>query len=74
MSVRGKSRDDWVAVTLTDFAVPGQRHEIRHHYSVEAAARSWDSILRMYGRTWSDSRPRVWQETRDGTLINETLS
>lgn len=73
MSVKGKTRDDWVAVTLTDFAMPGQRHEVRHHYSVEAAVRAWDKILKVYGRVWSGSAPRVWQETREGELINETL-
>lgn len=73
MSVKGKTRDEWVAVTLTDFGDPTSRQELRHHYSLPAAARAWDGIIKIYGRPWPGRKPsRVWQETRDGKVINES--
>lgn len=74
MSVAGKKRDEWVAVTLTDFATPGRREELRHHYSLEAAFRAWEGILKIYDKTWNSGtqvQARVWQETKEGELINE---
>lgn len=69
MSVRGKKRDDWVALTLTDFGDPARREVLRHHFSVEAAYRAWVGILKIYDAPWRE-KARVWQETRDGQVIN----
>lgn len=73
MSVRGKSKNDWVAVTLTDFGDKTRREILRHHYTVEAAYRAWQDLLKIYGKPWKPGeRPRVWQEGVDGEILNES--
>lgn len=75
MSVSGKKKGEWVAVTLTDFAETGRRHELRHHYTSEAAYRSWEKIFKTYKECWRDGKmvvARVWQETREGDIINDS--
>ena len=72
MSVQGKKRNEWVALTLTDFGDPSRREVLRHHFSVEAAYRAWEPICKTYTAPWSNNRgQRVWQETREGDIINE---
>jgi hypothetical protein len=73
MSVQGKKKDDWVAVTLTDFGDPSRREVLRHHFSVEAAYRAWLGISKTYKMTWPGrQKSRVWQEIRSGDIINES--
>lgn len=67
MSVQGKSKNDWVALTITDFNDQARREVIRHHFSIEAAVRAWQGILKIYG-----GMGRVWQETKEGDIINES--
>lgn len=67
MSVAGKKKHEWVAVTLCDFGQNGRREEIRHHYSIDAALNSFKEICKIYGK----KPERCWQETRDGELIND---
>jgi hypothetical protein len=71
MSVQGKKRDEWVALTLTDFGDPNRREVLRHHFSVEAAYRAWESICKTYTAPWSNRGQRVWQEIKGGDIINE---
>jgi hypothetical protein len=71
MSVQGKKRNEWVALTLTDFGDPNRREVLRHHFSVEAAYRAWEPICKIYTAPWRDGKYRVWQETRGGDIINE---
>lgn len=74
MSVRGKSKHEWVALTLTDFGDKTRKEVLRHHFTVEAAYRAWDDLLKTYGRSWKPGeRPRVWQETKDGETINDSV-
>lgn len=69
MSVSGKSKHEWVAVTLCDFGTPGRRESIRNHFTMEAAYRAFNDLCKVYGREgW-----RCWQETRDGDLVNEKI-
>lgn len=71
MSVQGKKRNDWVAATLTDFGEPGRRYIIRHHYSMESMYRAWNRLSKIYSAPWvGDPGSRVWQETREGEVIN----
>lgn len=70
MSVKGKRHDEWVARTLTNFGDPSRKEVLRHHFSIPAAARAWNDILKIYG----GDKNRVWQETRDGKILNESLS
>lgn len=74
MSVRGKSRHDWVALTLTDFGDPSRREVLRHHYTVEAAYRAWMGILKTYTAPYLNrGKPsRVWQETSRGEILNDS--
>lgn len=72
MSVRGKSREDWVALTLTDFGDKSRREVLRHHFTKEAAYRAWDGLIKIYGRSWIKEETRVWQETREGQILNDT--
>lgn len=73
MSVAGKKHDEWVALTVTDFGEPGRREIIRHHFSVEAAVRAWDSILKVYSAPWATrAGSRVWQEDRLGEVFNRS--
>lgn len=72
MSVRGKSREDWVALTLTDFGDKSRREVLRHHFTKEAAYRAWDELIKIYGRSWIKEEPRVWQETREGQILNDS--
>jgi hypothetical protein len=66
MSVRGKKKDDWVARTLCDYGDKTRKDTITHHFSEEAAFRSFEKINNIYGKEW-----RCWQEARDGRIIND---
>ena len=68
MSVEGKSKDEWVAVTLCDFGDPSRREPVRHHYSLECAIRAWKKGATQR-RIWGG---RFWQETREGQVLNDT--
>ena len=72
MSVQGKKQDEWVAVTIVDFGEPGRREIIRHHYSIDAAYRAWHSLSKIWSQSWvgNGQFSRVWQETREGEVIN----
>jgi hypothetical protein len=70
MSVKGKSRHEWVAQTITNFADPKRREVLRNHFSLEAAYRAWHDILKIYGNYPQGAR--VWQETRSGEILNDT--
>ena len=72
MSVRGKSKEDWVALTLTDFGDKTRRQVLRHHFTKEAAYRALDGICKIYGRPWIKEETRVWQETREGQILNDS--
>lgn len=75
MSVAGKKQDEWVALTVTDFGEPGRREILRRHFSVAAAVRSWDSISKIYAAPWNSRKgQRIWQETRQGEVLNDTAS
>lgn len=66
MSVKGKKQNEWVAATFTNFGDPSRREILRHHFTEEAAYRAWEGILKIYGKY------RVWQETRQGEILNES--
>lgn len=73
MSVRGKSKEDWVALTLTDFGDKTRRDVLRHHFTIKAAYRAWDGLSKIYGRPWKQGEEtRVWQETREGQILNDS--
>lgn len=74
MSVKGKSRSEWVALTLTDFGDPARREVLRHHFTEAAAFRAWQGIVKIYTRPGLNrGRPsRVWQETRAGDILNDS--
>lgn len=72
MSVKGKTREDWVALTLTDFGDKTRRQVLRHHFTKEAAYRAWDGLIKIYGRPWIKEETRVWQETREGQILNDS--
>lgn len=68
MSVEGKHKDEWVAVTLCDFGQPDRREPVTHHYSIDTALRAWKRNERLR-QHWGG---RFWQETRDGQILNDT--
>lgn len=73
MSVKGKSKDEWVALTLTDFGDKSRKEVLRHHFTREAAYRAWDGLLKVYGRPWKQGEPpRLWQESREGEILNDS--
>ena len=67
MSVKGKKNDEWVAATYTNFGDPCRKETLRRHFTMKAAYKAWEGILRIYGREGH----RVWQETRDGEVFTE---
>lgn len=69
MSVLGKKKNEWVAITLCDFGDPKRRFELRHHYSVDAAIRAFKDICKIYGK----GNERCWQETREGEVFNDNV-
>lgn len=72
MSVKGKSHDEWVAATYTNFGDPNRKEVLRHHFTEQAAYRAWNEILKVYGGYGKNAR--IWQETRGGEILNERLS
>jgi len=70
---KGLSVEDYVAQTFCDFGEKGRRVEIRKHYDYNAAKKVFGKIVKVYGRVWprSDKATRVWQETRNGTILND---
>ncbi|NDD52321.1 hypothetical protein EBZ39_00315 [bacterium] len=65
MSVEGKSKNDWCAVTLCDFGEPGRRDVISRHFFMETALRGFKRINQVYGRAgWN-----CWQEDRERNVI-----
>jgi hypothetical protein len=74
MSVKGKKKDDWVAMTLVDCGSPYRRVEWRRHFSFAAAFRAypkiWSIVHLLHG--WA-----VWIEKRDpetGELVGGPLT
>jgi hypothetical protein len=75
MSVAGKKKDEWVAITLCDFGDPNRREILRHHFSVDSAILAFKQIEKIYGRNrLTNGNGRVWQETRCGSIINDNDS
>jgi hypothetical protein len=74
MSVQGKKRNEWVALTLTDFGDPARREVLRHHFTTESAYRAFPGILKIYTAPalFKDKTSRVWQETREGEILNDS--
>jgi hypothetical protein len=70
MSLKGKSKDQVVAVTLCDFGDALRKDELRYHFSVDTAKKAYNKIRNIYHgiHGW-----RVWQETLpDHNVINDT--
>ena len=70
MSLKGKSKDRVVAVTLCDFGDALRKDDLHYHFSVDAAKKAYNKIRSIYHgiHKW-----RVWQETLpDHTVINDT--
>ena len=68
MSVAGKKKSEWEAITLCDFGQSNRRELIRTHFSIDAALRSFKEIKKIYGR----NNHRLWQETRSGDVLNDS--
>lgn len=79
MSVKGKTRDQIVAVTCTDHGEPGRRDVVREHYSFAAACRAyqglWDTYHRLPAQRGDRPLARVWVEwvqPEGGTMARGT--
>jgi hypothetical protein len=59
MSVKGKKKTEFVAVTLTDFGNPNRRSCILKHFSLAAAFRSYRRTWDIY---WKLNGHKVWIE------------
>lgn len=66
MSVKGKKKSEWVAMTLCNFGDESRRETICKHFSEMAAVKAFDKINKIYGRDG-----RCWQEMKDGRIIND---
>jgi len=66
MSVSGKKKSDWVARTFCDFGDVSRRDVLTNHYSIKAANRAFEGTAKIYSRFG-----RVWQEDREGKVIND---
>jgi hypothetical protein len=66
MPVKGKRKNEWVAVTLCNFGEESRRDSIAKHFSETAALKAFDKINKIYG-----GHGRCWQEMRDGRIIND---
>ncbi len=64
---KGRKISDWVARTYCDFNDPTRKNEIRTHYSMETALRSWNTIRRIHYHCG-----RIWIETKFGEIIADT--
>jgi len=73
MSVAGKKKSEWEAITLTNFGDPNRREVLRTHFSIEAALRAYKDIKKIYGQNrLTNSSSRVWQEDKEGNVINDS--
>ena len=75
MSVAGKSKDDWVAATFTDFGEKIRKDLLRHHFSIQSALRAYKELKKIYGPNShsNTAKPcRIWQETRSGEILNDS--
>jgi len=63
MSVKGKKKNEYVAVTYCDFGQEGRREPLVHHYSLAAAFRRYRRVWEIYGATSKDQKGcKVWIE------------
>lgn len=70
---KGLTKEDFVAQTFCDFGEVGRKTEIRRHYDYNAANKAFREIAKVYTRAFGRTdRNRVWQETRIGTILNDT--
>lgn len=80
MSVAGRTKDQWEVRTYCDFGTPPRREILRTHYSIDAALRAYKELEKIYGSNSSlvgrctHAAFRVWQETKNGEVINDNLA
>lgn len=74
MSVAGKKKSDWEVRTYCDFGTPPRKEVLRSHFSISAAIRAYREIEKIYGSNSLHGSSRVWQETREGKIINDNLA
>ena len=72
MPVAGKKKTDWEVRTYCDFGTPPRKEVLRSHFSISAALRAYKEIEKIYGpNSLTKSKSRVWQETREGKILND---
>lgn len=70
---KGLTKEDFVAQTFCDFGDRTRKTEIRRHYDYSAAKKAFGEIANVYTRGFGRTdNNRVWQETRQGTILNDT--
>jgi len=69
---KGLKVEDFVAQTFCDFGDHRRKVEIGKHYDYSTAKRAYKRIADIY--LGQRDNCRVWQETRSGTILNDSAT